>query len=224
MAPGPLFLAVSSAVRAGISAGSVCRPRSVRPGASRVCLSRWQPATSRPGSRSQPAGPTGTSGVSLPVHLRLRLRLLRTSKTRAGACLAGCLGSVTCERECGSRLSTKTVPVTTSDHQRRSGISQSDVLATKRAEDSRCPPPPTVSCDAAASAAGGARRGADAEQRDGEGRTAGGRARAECAGEAGAASGWGTPAPDSGSVPSSESSERRVHSRPAGGPRRVGLG
>lgn len=64
----------------------------------------------------------------------------RTSKTRAGACLAGCLGSVTCERECGSRLSTKTVPVITSDHQRRSGISQPDVLATKRAEDSRWPP------------------------------------------------------------------------------------
>lgn len=83
------------------------------------------------------------------------------------------------------------------------------------------PPPPPVSCDAAASAAGGARHGADAEQRDGAGRTAGGRAWAECAGEAGAASGWGTPAPDSGSAPSSE---RRVHSRPAGGPRRVGLG
>lgn len=81
--------------------------------------------------------------------------------------------------------------------------------------------PPPVSCDAAASAAGGARRGADAEQRDGAGRTAGGRAWAECAGEAGAASGWGTPAPDSGSAPSSE---HRVHSRPAGGPRRVGLG
>lgn len=74
-----------------------------------------------------------------------------------------------------------------------------------------------MSCDAAASAAGGARRGADAEQRDGAGWTAGGRAWAECAGEAGeagAASGWGTPAPDSGSAPSSE---RRVHSRPAGG-------
>lgn len=52
-----------------------------------------------------------------------------------------------------------------------------------------------MSCDAAASAAGGARRGADAEQRGGEGRTAGGRAWAECAGEAGAASGWGAPPP-----------------------------
>lgn len=80
VAPGPLFLAVSSAVRAGISAGSVCRPLSIRPGAGRVCLSRWQPATSWPGSRSQPAGPTGTSGVSLPVHLRLRLRLLQNEQ------------------------------------------------------------------------------------------------------------------------------------------------
>lgn len=42
--------------------------------------SRWQPATSWPGSRSQPAGPTGTSGVSLPVHLRLRLRLLQNEQ------------------------------------------------------------------------------------------------------------------------------------------------
>lgn len=45
-----------------------------------LCLSRWQPATSWPGSRSQPAGPTGTSGVILPVHLRLRLRLLQNEQ------------------------------------------------------------------------------------------------------------------------------------------------